>query len=512
MTTDFEHLQFFDRLNRHPGENIALRTDSSSLSYAQLRVQFHAFAASLLAPGENSLKGERTALVLPAGIDYTVALLGTWYAGGVAVPLNVNTPANEIKHALTTARVSRLFSDEKHLEISATVCSELGIPFALCETGDTSQPNKGASPTSNLRKPNADTRALLLFTSGTTNKPKGVVTTHKNLSAQVDTLLEAWQWRADDVIPLFLPMHHVHGIINVLCCALGAGAQVNVFQHFDMPGIFEAVARKDYTLFMAVPTIYVKMIKALQDMKETGKGTDICEGFAKLRLMISGSAACPVSVHRSWENLTGQMLLERYGMTEIGMALSNPYAGIRKAGTVGQALPGVELVLVDEQSQPVKGEDVSGEIWIKGPNVFLEYWENPEATQATFSEDGWFKTGDIAILEAGYYRIMGRSSVDIIKTGGEKVSALEIESTLLEHEDIAECAVIGVPDETWGEAIVAAIVLNEGCRVLQKEELKAWCKSCMSGYKVPKRFEIMDALPRNAMGKITKPALGKLLK
>jgi len=512
MNTEFEHKAFFTRLNQHPGDKVALCVDSDSLSYAQLRTQLEKFAKNLLQGGKTSLNGERIALILPAGFDYTVALLGTWLAGGVAVPINVNTPANEIKYALTTAKVTRLFTDREHQDISASVCSELGINCLRCAADQTTKTEKARNTDPTLPLPNPATRALLLFTSGTTNKPKGVVTTHKNLSAQVNTLLEAWQWRIDDVIPLFLPMHHVHGIINVLCSALGAGARVEIFRNFDMPRLFEGIARKHYTLFMAVPTIYVKMISALQSMDENQDRADICEGFAGLRLMISGSAACPVSVHKAWKQLTTQTLLERYGMTEIGMALSNPYDGTRIAGSVGQPLPGVELILVDEQHLRVTDEGVSGEIWVKGPNVFLEYWENPKATKETFSDDGWFKTGDIAILEDRYYRIMGRSSVDIIKTGGEKVSALEIESTLLEHEDIQECAVIGIPDKTWGEAIIAVIVLRDSGKLLSKEDLKAWCKSCMSAYKVPKRFEVMDALPRNAMGKITKPALRKLLK
>ncbi len=506
MASSFQPQTFFDRLAAHPGEDVALSDGRHCLNYAQLRTLFYEFALTLLVPGQKSLGGERIALILPAGFNYTVALLGIWRAGGVAVPLNVNTPPNEIMYALSTAGVTRAFTDKEHQQVSDSLCAELGIPLELCDTHNTSE----TISERDIPLPGPDARALLLFTSGTTNKPKGVVTTHGNLTAQVNTLLEAWYWHATDVIPLFLPMHHVHGIINVLCCALAAGARIEIFESFDMPRLFEGVANKTYTLFMAVPTIYVKMIKALDDLQENQQAIAICQGFGNMRLMISGSAACPVSVHTAWKKHTGQVLLERYGMTEIGMALSNPYHGPRKPGTVGQPLPGVELMLVNEQNQAVTGDNNPGEIWVKGPNVFLEYWENPQATQDTFSEDGWFKTGDIAILETGYYRIMGRSSVDIIKTGGEKVSALEIESVLLEHKDIVECAVIGVPDETWGEAVLAVIVLEESAGVLSVDALKVWCKSCMSGYKVPKRFEMMRALPRNAMGKITKPALAKL--
>ena len=228
-----------------------------------------------------------------------------------------------------------------------------------------------------------------------------------------------------------------------------------------------------------------------------------------MRLNISGSAACPVKLFEQWQQLTGQVLLERYGMTEIGMGLSNPYDGERRAGHVGQPLPGVEAQLFDEDHNPVTEEGVAGEIRIRGDNVFLEYWDNEKATVESF-RDGWFCTGDVAVVENGYYRIMGRSSIDIIKSGGYKLSALEIEGVLLAHDDIAEVAVIGVEDETWGESVMAFIGLKDGTR-LQYDDLKQWCNGKMSSYKIPKAIKIIDALPRNAMGKVTKPDLKKLL-
>jgi len=203
--------------------------------------------------------------------------------------------------------------------------------------------------------------------------------------------------------------------------------------------------------------------------------------------------------------LTGQVLLERYGMTEIGMALSNPYRGERRPGFVGRPLPDVTVQLVDEEGGIVTEEGVPGEIWIQSPTVFLEYWGNVEATEASFS-DGWFCTGDIAVIEEGYYRIMGRSSVDIIKSGGYKLSALEIENTLLAHPQIAEVAVVGIADRTWGEA-VAAVVALKGDGDMTLETLKAWCNGQLSSYKMPKQLRVVDALPRNAMGKVVKPSL-----
>jgi malonyl-CoA/methylmalonyl-CoA synthetase len=349
---------------------------------------------------------------------------------------------------------------------------------------------------------------MILFTSGTTNKPKGVVSTHKNIQAQITTLIKAWAWQNDDTIPLFLPLHHIHGIINVLCCGLWAGATISLFPKFNMEAILKEVADGSYSVFMAVPTIYVKMIQYFETIDEDQRKA-ITDGFQGMRLNISGSAACPVKVYNQWLDLTGQVLLERYGMTEIGMAISNPYEGERRAGAVGIPLPGVEVILVDDDENVISKEDTPGEIRIKGDNVFLEYWNNPEATEGSY-KDGWFCTGDVAVLEAAYYRIMGRSSVDIIKSGGYKLSALEIEGTLLTHDDIAECAVIGTQDEMWGEAVTAFVVLKGGS-TLNYQELKNWCEGKMSSYKIPKNMVIVDALPRNAMGKVTKPVLKEML-
>jgi len=227
-----------------------------------------------------------------------------------------------------------------------------------------------------------------------------------------------------------------------------------------------------------------------------------------MRLMISGSAACPVKLFDQWQELTGQVLLERYGMTEIGMGISNPYRGERRAGYVGQPLPGVDVQLFDEDDSPVLEEGLSGEIRVRGDNVFLEYWNNPKATEESF-KDGWFCTGDVGVVEDGYYRIMGRSSVDIIKSGGYKLSALEIEGVLLTHESVSEVAVIGIEDDTWGESVMAIIALKEGTS-LEYDQLKKWCTGKMSSYKIPKALRIVDALPRNAMGKVTKPDLRSL--
>jgi malonyl-CoA/methylmalonyl-CoA synthetase len=284
---------------------------------------------------------------------------------------------------------------------------------------------------------------------------------------------------------------------------------IEPFSRFDLESIVRRVTEDAYTVFMAVPTIYVKLIAALQ-ARQRAERAPILAGFRRMRLMISGSAALPASVHHQWTELTGQKLLERYGMTEIGMALSNPYDGERRPGAVGQPLPGVEIRLHSEQGEVISEENKEGEIQVHGPNVFHEYWNRPELTQKSFDGD-WFRTGDIAVKEDGHFRILGRSSVDIIKSGGYKLSALEIEAALLDHPTICECAVVGLPDETWGETVAAAVVASESSS-LDLESLQSWCQDKISAYKIPRHLLIADNLPRNAMGKVTKPAVTELFK
>ena len=221
--------------------------------------------------------------------------------------------------------------------------------------------------------------------------------------------------------------------------------------------------------------------------------------------MMSGSAALAPEIHKKWTELTGQVLLERYGMTEIGMALSNPVSGERRPGFVGQPLPGVEICLMDE-NKIIEEEGVEGEIMIRGPQVFLGYWNKEEITKNSFFE-GWFKTGDISTVVDGYYKILGRDSIDIIKSGGYKISALEIEDILLRHPLIKECAVVGIEDNKWGEIVVAAIVTDD--KDVSLDQIKEWSSDLLSEYKVPRKFKVLSGLPKNSMGKLIKSEIKK---
>ena len=481
------------------GARVAVTSNGRDHSYDSLLSVSEAIAANLL-DGATDLCEERVAFLISGSFEYAAVQWGIWRAGGIAVPLSLSAADPELEHVITDARVDRIIAPEDSLAKLRPLCDRLSKPLLSVE---------GISSGQSVPLPQLDAqrRAMILYTSGTTNKPKGVVSTHANIQAQITALTEAWGWQTDDSIPLFLPLHHIHGIVNVLSCALWSGARVDCFHSFDTRAILERVADKDYSVFMAVPTIYVKLIRSLEAADEADRAR-YTDGFAHMRLMVSGSAALPASVHEQWTGLTGQKLLERYGMTEIGMGLSNPLEGERRPGAVGRPLPGVTIRLVSEAGESIEAEGEPGEIQVRGPAVFSEYWHKPDVTRESFV-DGWFRTGDMAVLEDGYYRIMGRLSVDIIKSGGYKLSALEIESTLLTHPGIRECAVVGVPDDTWGEAVAVAIVARDG-EIIELPALKEWATERMSGYKIPKSLLLLEDLPKNAMGKVTKPAIQDL--
>jgi len=335
-----------------------------------------------------------------------------------------------------------------------------------------------------------------------------VVSTHAVIGAQISSLVSAWGWRPTDRLLLCLPLHHVHGVINGLGSALAVRATCEILPTFDATAVWDRLASGAITVFTAVPTIYTRLIAAW-DAAPPATQAAWSDGARRLRLMMSGSAALPVHVLERWRTIAGHTLLERYGMTEIGMALSNPLDGERRPGFVGTPLPGVEVRLVDDQGELADG-GMPGELEVRGPAVFLEYWQRPDETRSAF-RDGWFRTGDVAVLEGGAFRLLGRTSVDIIKTGGFKVSALEIEEILRGHPAIAECAVVGVADEEWGERVSVAVELTPGS-TLSLETLQDWARPQLAPYKIPRAFAAVSALPRNAMGKVVKPEVAALFK
>ncbi len=466
--------------------------------------------AATLLDGRPDLLEEPVAFMAEPGADYVAVLWGIWRAGGIAVPLCPEHPGPELRYVLEDCGAATVVCESPFEESLGPVAAETGAALL-----DVDRAKRG-SPTGSLRLPDLEPfrRALILYTSGTTGRPKGVVSSHGNLTAQITTLVEAWGWSPDDRILHVLPLHHTHGIVNGLLCALWAGATCELLPRFDAAKVWERLSSGEVTLFMAVPTIYVKLIAAWEEASDAEREA-MSAGARRVRLMVSGSAALPPSVFERWRRITGHELLERYGMTEIGMALSNPFEGERRPGSVGIPLPGVSVRLVDEQGNPIRREGEVGRIQVRGPGVFLEYWNRLEATRDAY-QDAWFDTGDEAAVEDGYYRILGRTSVDILKTGGYKVSALEIENALRDHPAIEDCAVVGVPDPEWGERVCAAVVPAPGAlgdaqaSGLTTEGLNAWGKERLAPYKVPRDLRVVAELPRNAMGKVNKPEVRAL--
>lgn len=491
-------LTLIERAKNHAAR-IAVVATEGSFTYQHLLAASHQAAATLL-DGSPDLAEDRVAFLVPPGFDYVMTQWAIWRAGGVTVPLATSHPPPELAYVVDNADAGIIVAHPDFEEKLRPIAEARGLRFLL--TPELFQPTDVTLPEVTLNR-----RAMIIYTSGTTGRPKGAVTTHANIQAQITALVAAWGWSADDHILLTLPLHHVHGIVNVLGCALWSGATCEILPKFDPQTVWDRFLTRDLTLFMAVPTIYNRLIAAW-DAAPPERRTAMSAACEKFRLMVSGSAALPVSVLEKWQSISGHILLERYGMTEIGMALSNPLHGERRPGHVGTPLPGVEMRRVDEQGQVVTEDSMQGEIQVKGPSVFLEYWRNPDATAQAF-QDGWFSTGDIAVIAGGAYRLLGRSSVDIIKTGGYKVSALEIEEVIRMHPAIAECAVVGIPDADKGERIGAAVVLTPN-HDLDLASMREWLKGQLAPYKVPQDISIVPDLPRNAMGKVTKPKVKDL--
>ena len=371
---------------------------------------------------------------------------------------------------------------------------------------------------------------------GTTGKPKGVVIRHGSLYHQVTDLVAAWEWTNQDIALHMLPLHHVHGVVNLLSCAAYVGGQLR-FQPFNAIQLWKEWSNHDQHLhpiskpnvLMAVPTIYAKLLEVAdqQELEKDVIAKAVESTLKPMRLHVSGSAALPVSVLERWKSLTGHTLLERYGMTEFAMALSNPYridvdrGAERYPGHVGLPLPSVSVRLVDNDTSPpvvIDSPNTPGSLQVKGPTVFSEYWNRPDATNEAFTSDGYFDTGDVAEYndKLNSYRILGRASVDILKVGGHKVSAIEIERELLEHPNLLEVVIVGIPDDVWGQRV--GLIARSSSKVENKareqqltlEHIQEWCESRLAKYKIPTRLLLVDEIPKNAMGKVNKKQLVQL--
>lgn len=510
-------LEFLHRAHRHAART-ALVSAGTASTYAELLDASASGARRLHARRADGIAGERVGLLAAPGIAYVVGLWSIWRTGAIAVPIKPGLPDAEIDHILRDAQPIVVLTDETTTDDDDAAAERLDvetIPIpALVAAPDDER--RGDVPIVDGGAP-----ALMIYTSGTTGKPKGVVHSHDSLAAQMDGLVAAWGWERDDIALLVLPLNHIHGIVNVLGCALWSGACCRILPRFDVEQTWDELTSPfGITVFMAVPTIYQRLIDAWRSADPQTRA-EMTAALGRLRLTVSGSAALAVPTLEQWHEIGGGELLERYGMSETGMILSN-VRGASVPGHVGEPLPGVDIRLVDENHDDIEhddtpGEGQPGEVLVRSAQLFTRYWNAPEATRDAFI-DGWFATGDLVQPTPHGHRHLGRLSQDIIKTGGEKVSAIEIEAVLRDHPAIADCAVVATHSADWGETVSAAIVLDADpdaatvpdADTLSLDDVRAWCKRFLAAHKAPRRLAIVDELPRNAMGKTIKTEVREL--
>jgi malonyl-CoA/methylmalonyl-CoA synthetase len=489
-----------DVLSRFWAERTLRITDAQGeATHGELLAGARAITAELLNDRAH-LCGERVGIFAAPGRNFVQALFGVLDAGGVAIVLSALHPEAETAYFLSDASVHRVLVDE----LDRPICGRqaLHIP-SLARLPRTTRP-----PTLQ-----ADAAALQLYTSGTTARPKGAVLSHGNISLQQQLVGDAWGFQRSDTLLHTLPLHHMHGLCIALLTAMGKGAHVQM-QRFGANDVWSAL--QDATVFMGVPTMYAKLFEAY-DRADPMTQQRWQEHARALRLATSGSAALPVPLAERWAALTGTIPLERFGMTEIGVGISNPLLGERVAGSVGFPLPSVEIRIVDDHG----AEASEGALLVRGPSVFVGYHERsagadtPALVRDARDPDGWFHTGDtVARAQDGRVRILGRSSIDILKRGGYKLSALEIEDALRRLPGIEDAAVVGLPDATWGQHVVACIKQNVtddansgGDSQRRANEVRDALMPLLATYKIPQEFVFLDDFPRNPMGKVVKPEL-----
>ncbi|CAF3726965.1 unnamed protein product [Rotaria sordida] len=544
---------YYESISRY-GNKVALVDQSSSYTYEQLYSiarQFSHRLSSIIQQEKSTDNAIDTnsiqiGVLCPNDASFIIALWASWMIGATVIPLSLQHPPTLIDYFLNDAQCRAVIVGDNHsydlIKTTLENNSQITIPIININKNDLSST---ITHNDNLLSPTINQKnALILYTSGTSGKPKGCVITYNGVQAHVDSMIKAWGWTKDDVILHILPLHHIHGLMNGLLTPHFIGAKVIMLPRFDASKVWEylinSAPEQQITVFTGVPTVYAKLIHEY-DVKyaSCSQTRDIIreQCSQKIRLMMCGSAALPESIYRRWYDITGYNLLERYGMTECGMALSNPLYGERISGTVGKPMPTVLIRIARENSDSPMGyetlveadsdytklevknttdEPIEGELLIQSPTLFKEYWQKPNETHATFTIDGkFFKTGDICRYDPqkNVFSIRGRQSMDIIKRAGYKISALDIERVLLEHNDILECSVVGIDDLTLGQKIVAIILPKSPTNItnLTIDAIRPFCKQQLPKYSLPDSVTIIDHIPRNAMGKVNKKELVNLI-
>jgi malonyl-CoA/methylmalonyl-CoA synthetase len=474
-------------LDRRP-TRLALHLGERRVTFGELARMARAHAGRLATEGIR--RGEHGAVWATPHVETIAALAGNALAGVASVPINPSIGERDLAHVVRDAAPVRILAAEPERFSSRTP----DVRPILLDV-----------PPANPAPPSQDDALLVLYTSGTTGPPKGAVITHRNAAFDLDGLAEAWGWTSDDVLVHGLPLFHVHGLVLGVFGPLRLGGSLRLLPRFS-PEAVCAAFDEGATLMFGVPTMYHRLAEHASTHPADGPRV------ARARLLVSGSAPLPVRDKERMQELFGQRVVERYGLTETLILCSQRHDGARPAGSVGPPLPGVELRLVDDARRPIAlAPDALGEVAVRGPTVFQGYLNRPDATAAAMDGDGFFYTGDIATIGAdGEVRIVGRRATDLIKTGGYKVGAGEVEAALLDHPAVREAAVVGVPDDDLGERIVAFVVTYVG-RSVSGEELSDHVAHELAPHKRPRSVKLVEALPRNAMGKILKKQLAAMV-
>ncbi|MCZ3388031.1 MAG: AMP-binding protein [Actinomycetia bacterium] len=461
-------------------------------TYLDLETEVRRWACRLMAAGIRP--GDRVVYQVeksPAVLTLHLALLR---CGAIQVPVNPAYPDREVAVLLADADPALVIRDPARVAVpgawqSVTLdANGTGTARELANDDDIAMPT--------LRSTDG---VALLYTSGTTGRPKGALLTHANLVHNAKTLVDAWGFTHDDVLLHILPLFHTHGLFAATHCVLASGASLVLLPTFDVLRSLEALPH--CSVLMGVPTHYSRLLADHRFNASLVRG---------MRLFVSGSAPMSPALHAAFEAQTGRTVLERYGMTETSMLASNPLDGVRKPGSVGPPLPGVAVRVVDDVETPLVTRSV-GHVQVRGPNVFGGYWRRPDLADKTFTDDGWFRTGDLGAFDSdGYLELVGRSK-DLIISGGLNIYPQDVEDVLDALVGVRESAVFGVPDQDLGERIVAVVVADESVD-LDPEELRSAARQRLAGYQVPKRIVIVESLPRNAMGKVAKTVLREVAK
>lgn len=486
---------FVQNAERAP-EKLCLRFGGAEISYRALRERAEAFGAALIRWGLRP--GDRVALFLGNHPDLLAAYVGTHLAGCVVVPVNTQYRRGELTHILGDAGVRLCLTDEERRPELDRAHQELPDLGTIIETGPEVEDFLDFGGTLQRSMPDGEDLAVIAYTSGTTGRSKGAMLLHRNLLANARAVCEAWRWTGEDTLLLALPLFHTHGLMVGAHGTLLAGASAELHGKFDAKTAYDALLAGRVTMFFGVPTMYARLLREAQSRDERPP---------PIRLYVSGSAPLSPQAFDEFGRHFGERILERYGMTETIMNLTNPYEGERRPGTVGRPFPGQEARVVDIKTREPLPDGETGEIEVRGPNVFPGYWERPDATEESFDDEGWFATGDLgSVGEGGYFTISGRAK-ELIISGGYNVYPREVEEAIEALRGVAEVAVVGLTDPEFGERVVAAVVREDPGPTA--EQVIHFCRENLAGYKKPRQVVFVEELPRNALGKVLKHEVRK---